>query len=168
MSQVIISNLELQVFCQAVIDNYEGIDPYAQAYYQLMFDTGLRVSEVAESNRWTVIDPNNYQVLIAKNNALRLIDKNLVPDLLRPYYDSGVGSDIYTYSALNWSAGKVFPFIRPIQNVRRSICHLYRYNYCRTLFDSGKTVEEIKEIIKHYSLAVTQEYVFDTLVKVTD
>lgn len=158
-----INNTQLDLYCQACWQTYITGQPILAGLMECMYNLGLRSIEVLEPGRWILINSDQFQVTVAKNNALRVVQRSDVPIILQPYYINQAPLDYVTYSMLEFHVQKALPYIRPITNTKRTTSHIFRYNFCRRLYDEGYTPAQIKEIIKHYSQEVTDDYIFDVL-----
>lgn len=161
----IITNSELDILCQDVVTNAVAYDIPLHPILQLLYNTGLRIEEAIQAERWSAIDADGYNVVLAKSSGVRYIHRYLVPEKCQDIYDDPLVNFFqFRIRQVRYYIKYYTPATNISKGMKDSVCHLFRYNYCRKLYDEGYTIEEISEIIKHSTPALTSHYVFDPII----
>lgn len=161
----VITNAELDILCQDVVTNAVTYDIPLHPILQLLYNTGLRIEEAIQAERWSPVDADGYDVVLAKSSGVRYIHRYLVPVKCQEIYDNQP-DNFYQFRIRQ--VRYYMKYYTPATNIskgeKETVCHLFRYNYCRKLYDEGYSVADISAIIKHSSPALTSHYIFDPII----
>lgn len=114
-------------------------------FFQLLFETGVRVNEARELERWAKIDNNTYRLLPQKENTFRYFTADQIPKSLQSSiedqvnYFAKMSIDHYRYvvniylKGWNWRIGK-----------KGVSTHLFRHNYVKQNIESGVSVIDLQ------------------------
>ena len=154
---------ELQHVLLKVIGAARYSRPTTGAIFQLLYDTGLRVREVLEVERWNANDDDTYTVQLEKQEGTRIIQVNDVPGLIEQRYADNTPFTMETYSAVNNMFKRYAPGLLFGNDVRRTTCHAFRYQFMKQLSENGMSTAQIAETMGHVNLANTARYITDEI-----
>lgn len=154
---------ELQAALQQVIARASHERPTTAALFQLMYNTGLRVREVLEVERWQPNDDDTYTVQLEKREGTRIIQVAQVPELIEQQYASSIPFTMETYSAVNNTFKYHAPGLLFGSDTRRTTCHAFRYQFMKQLSEDGQTTAQIAATMGHLNLANTSRYIQDEI-----
>lgn len=160
-------------------DNWKAIT--ASLVISILYNTGLRVSELVSLRSRHVDDRLQQIKVLGKGNKERIIP--LKPELLEQikayeklktdHLDNMNGE----YLLLN-SQGKplnvkyvyreVRQQLQPLKQVSRKSPHVMRHTFATQLMNNGADLNAVKELLGHASLAATQVYTHNTIEKLKD
>lgn len=167
MARVEISNDELWLILQDCRNAYYNPDSIVYNVLNVLHNRGLRINEVLETWRWTMIDQNYADVQLEKGDAVRRININNFYSQVQKYWRNQIPLPYTTYSSINYRVKKATPVIVANSDPRRCTTHLFRYSFCKTKHEAGWTDQEIQEELQHASLASTQRYIYDKMYRIT-
>lgn len=141
----------------------------AAVFLDVLHKTGLRASEL-DYSRWALLSSGFYSVQLAKSVSYRFIHADSLPLEFQEYLNrTGAFNWTFNYHTLRTA------FLNSIDN--RLLCeigmhnalHLFRYNYVLKHYNEGFSIEQIKQLICHNSVNVTNLYLnngrhFDNLI----
>lgn len=159
--QVMLEQLEETL--SGVIQRAQNDRPTTAALFELMYNTGLRIREVIEVERWQPEDNDTYTVQLEKGEGTRIIQVAEVPALIEQQYASGLPFTMETYSAVNNTFKYYAPGILFGSDTRRTTLHAFRYRFMKRLEKNGATIPEIAAIMGHINQANTARYVTDII-----
>lgn len=154
---------QLQAALLAVIEATSTDRPTTAAIFQLMYNTGLRVREVLEVDRWTATDDDQYAVQLEKREGVRLIPIQAVPELIEQQLASNIPFTMETYSSVNNTFKYYAPGLLFGNDTRRTTCHAFRYQYMKQLSQDGMSVAQVAQVMGHVNLANTARYISDDI-----
>lgn len=154
--------LTLEEFTQllkGVLEQMQDERPVTAELFQLMYDTGLRVREVLEVERWTPAGNNNMYVSLQKGEGQREFQRKTIPPTVLQHYDSQTPFTLQTYSSVNNTFKYYAPGIITNGDQRRTTTHAFRYRFMQQLAADGLSIAEIAQIMGHLNQANTAKYV---------
>lgn len=137
--------------------------PISGALFELQKNTGLRVCEVYEVERWEVTQAETYTVQLSKREGTRVINVSEVPEVLRLHYDYKKPLVMQTYSSLNNSLRRNCPVFVFNSDTRRTTSHAFRYLFAKRAFEELQSVAAVAELMGHLNQANTARYIFDKI-----
>lgn len=159
MANTILTNEELNLLCSYLLEQSHHYSINLYPFIHCQYNTGLRVNEVFELERWVYLDSENLQVALEKTTATRIIQANNIPleylELLgeHPQDTPTVRVRQYQYFI------KKFLGVKDIRVGDKSISsHLFRYNFIRQLSALGWSIQQIRQEITHSSASMTASY----------
>lgn len=141
------------------LEKVRAVDHLAYAVFKTQYNTGLRVGEVIEVERWARVSDYEFSVQLSKGEGVRIIDDSEIEQVMVLAYESQKRLVMQTYSSLNNTLkrnGK--PIIFGDLN-RRSSTHAFRYRKFKRLAADGMSVNEIAAYMGHVSKMNTFAYV---------
>ena len=150
---------QLQAALTNLIDRTAVDRPSTAQLFQLMYNTGLRIREVLEVDRWQFTDEDDFIVHLEKREGTRRIPISKIPDALADRYIYQQPFVMETYSAVNNTFKYYGPGVLFGADGRPTTCHAFRYQYMKQLSEDGLTVTEIGAIMGHVNQANTANYI---------
>jgi len=154
----LLSDSEIYDICSRTVNSAAAIDYALYQYYQLLFVTGCRVSEVSAFDRWSYSAIDTVSLLPLKNNFVRNFDVAVIPTNFQLQF-SGASSTMPILSSAY--LGRWFFALNPVhifKDNKQVTSYIFRYNYIKQLRLSGYTDIDIMRLIGHTRLATTQGY----------
>ena len=156
-------------------DNFHG--QRDKLLLELLYCTGIRVSELIELKLSNVDFNNSYIRVLGKRNkerilpvsraVLHLIKRNI--DISKLYFDQK-----YDYLLITDSGKKLYPmfiyrivkkYLTLVTTATKKSPHILRHTFATHLLNRGAEINAIKDLLGHTSLAATQVYTHNTLGK---
>jgi len=148
----------LQVIVESSLHHFEYTQPDIHAITLIQANTGLRIGEVLQIDRWGEFDQDTMVVHCEKSDQVRLILKSDIPNILLISYLSQSPLFNRSYSSYNHQLKQVLPIVMVHDGCNRVLSHIYRYYFTRQLFISGFTDLQIQSLMAHENLVSTQRY----------
>lgn len=161
---MVLSNKEINDICFEIVTNSFSKLLVSRFYFEVLLGTGLRFNDVghcflAES------DDTSFTIYPSKRNNTRTILFSDV-SVYFSYFVRGIDTPLFriSYSSLL----RDFQRSTPIQNIRigekQVLLHIFRHNYMKKLFDSGRSIQEIATITGEKHVSSASNYVLSHLV----
>lgn len=154
---------QLEGILRQGIASVEPIDYEASQIMQLLYNTGLRINEALEVNRWSVKSAEVLSVQLSKGEGVRDIQLIEVPEGIRSNYINRKAYFFQTQSSMGNRFKKHFPVITFNGNDRRSSFHAFRYRKFKRLAADGMTTAQIAAYMGHVNLSNTARYIGDAI-----
>lgn len=155
-TQINVQDLQYQL--RGCIERTHNERPVTANIFQTLYNTGLRVREVLEVERWRYDGSTGFMVQLEKGEAARFINQAALPTNLLPRYINQVPYKMETYSAVN----NTFKYYGPVlffgTDKRRTTSHAFRYAFIQAMYKAGKTIQEIAAEMGHMNEANTAAY----------
>jgi hypothetical protein len=143
MSNILDFN-DLENTVNIILIKSEKKNPLLFNYLLTLKNFGFRPVEALETNRFNLIDISNFSFQPAKNNNLRILNSELIPNNLWYYYfGSSIMYQPYYYKRFQRQ-------LREISNIHnykvdgKSLgLYIFRYYYVRKLYFDGMSFEDI-------------------------
>ena len=134
----------------------------------VLYETGLRITEVLDLSRWTDHSPTQIQIALAKSDNFRLIDKTSINAFFLNYINQGQYTmNRSNYRNVNYRLKQYLPKFKTNLNFLPTTSHIFRYRFIHNLRDLGYTAAQIQAVICHSSLSSTQRYMNESILKFT-
>jgi len=160
-----LTNADIDNTCNHLVNHTARFDIYSHIIFDTLYRTGLRINELLEYERITLIDIDTVQVITQKFSNPRLIPLSDFNSIFISHLASGslhtlIRSYSY-YSSKILIYNSLFPRLY-IKN-KQVTTHLFRHNYVKKLFEEGQSIEEISEIIGERESKNTMGYVYSQI-----
>jgi len=146
---MILTNTEIENCCRSIVAHSKLYDVYSYIVFDSLYRTGLRINELLEYSRISIIDIDSVLVETQKFSNPRIISisdfnpifiahhaTGTLPSLIRSYA-------YYTEKMLLYNQ----LFNRLYINTKRISTHLFRHNYVKKLYSNGFSIPEISNVI---------------------
>jgi|GEM_PF-3794275 len=160
---IILSDVELDHVCTAALSAISKNDVELYSIVFVLYNTGLRVSEVLNTTGWREYSLTEYEVYLSKTDGYRVINKSAVHPYIAYFYSNGLPATFHTYRSVVYSLSKVLPRIVAADGTNVRLAHLFRYNHIRRLKASGLSISEVALKINHKNLQTTKSYLHSPL-----
>ncbi len=144
---------------RGVITSVQNDRPITAAIMQLLYNTGLRINEVLEVERWVSNGQGGYTVQLSKREETREIESALIPDEIAEHYTQQAPYYFETYSAVSNTFKYYAPGLVIEQKKKSTLLHAFRYRYIKELHAGGMSVADIAAHMGHKVQASTAGYI---------
>lgn len=157
----LISSIELNDILSSNLDaiKYNYFD---RAFaFQLMFDTGCRVNETIEINRWNIINSTQITLKPQKGNLIRTFNQaDLDPEFINSIQNNLPISYNLTTDKLRYSLKTHFVNYGFYIGNKKSVSHIFRHNFAKQLKLRGFTDNQIKLSLGEKNLSSAVGYIY--------
>lgn len=154
-----LSTFEIDEICKKILYRAKTECPYYYPHIYLLYLTGCRIGEVFNSRISYDEENNELQIIAQKKNYTRIIPGVLESDLHQTKKLTA-RQDLFYLNIRNLQ--RVLKKLMPIRDIRcgkKNIgAHIFRHNYIRKLFASGKSIEDIDRHLGYTSQTVADTY----------
>jgi len=156
-----LSNNQLDSLLFSIVQRAQSVDLYSFILFETLYNTGLRINELIDYSRLSLIDVNTILVTTQKFSNPRPINTSYFNSVyLSNFLSNNLIRFIRSYSfystkfiEFNYEFSNLFVLSKAVTT------HLFRHNYVKKLADSGFTVSEISALIGERSNTNTQRYI---------
>lgn len=163
MPKVQINTQQLADILAQVVSNIYNEHPTTGALFELQHNTGLRLCEVLEVDRWTRLESGEWLVQLSKREGKRTLPAAVVPEQLFKNYDTHRPFEMVTYSSANNSLKRWAPVFVFNSDQRRTTSHAFRYLYIKQLYQQLESVAAVAAVMGQVNPANTARYIFDDI-----
>ncbi len=158
---MLLTSSDIDNCCKSIVAHSKLYDMYSYIIFDSLYRTGLRINELLDYSRISIIDTNSALVQTQKFSNPRVIS---ISDF-NPVYISHLASNsldafIRSYS---YYSEKMFlynnMFNKLYVNKKRISTHLYRHNFVKKLYNDGFSIPEISNTIGERDSKNTLGYV---------
>lgn len=157
----ILTNSQLNSFCNYLTSSQPQFDTAVKRAVEVLYLTGCRGNELFMPLNWALPSSTDLTLQPQKGNNLRHFD----PTIFNPAFIANIGRTDYlipylSFNILSYYLGKelhrwaLFIGNKPVNT------HLFRYNYARSLYDSGLTIAQIAVAMGEVSTVNVSGYLF--------
>jgi len=136
---------ELDNFCQAFLFNIKPQSPFYNFFFNDLYNTGLRFTELKNIKKWTRINQLTALVPTLKGSLPRSIQRILLTDAA--WWQIGLEDTFYSGMSIgtccNWFH-YFAPFHPTFVGTKPIDTHVFRHNRIKQLLASGKSAEEVQ------------------------
>lgn len=159
MDRVRLTDQQIETVCNIVSQTAYRYYPVSRDFFQDLYNTGCRPSELVDVGLWHYVDDDNIILDTLKDNADRYFTSNDLSDSL--YF--AVINDIAPYDGLTLRQlesvlYKILPYISIQTEVKSAISYVFRYNYVRKLYNAGMPALDIQHQMGWSSTALVYSY----------
>jgi len=157
----IITNQELN---SSLLKFLEGLDyyyPVTKPLFQLLYNKGFRSIEVNDLQRFTIVNENQIRFKPAKNNNYRtFLISDFPSDFIAAIRNHSPKYISISCNTMRYTFNNLYKYRKVFSGDKEISLHLFRYNFCRKLFDSGETNEQIAEKLGEIDLSNLDSYLY--------
>jgi len=154
---------QLELYIEYLISKSLTINQRLNLTFRILSETGLRINEL-NKDYFYEHDGEMLTMYSSKTGTYRLFNRTQFPVLFHDFFLSpqsnivyNNASDInYYFSRYNFKQVKISLF-------HNTVSHIFRYYYCRKLYENGKSITEIASIMSHKTISVTNKYIFSEI-----
>lgn len=157
----LITNQELN---STLLEFLEGLDYYYPAtkpLYQLLYNKGFRSIEVNDLQRFTIVNENQIRFKPAKNNNYRtFLISDFPSDFIAAIRNHSPKYISISCNTMRYTFNNLYKYRKVFSGDKEISLHLFRYNFCRKLYDSGASCEQIGARLGEIDLSNLDSYLF--------
>jgi len=157
----VITNKELN---STLLEFLEGLDyfyPATKPLYQLLYDKGFRSIEVNDLQRFTIVNENQIRFKPAKNNHYRtFLIEEFHADFIEAIRNKSPKYLSISCNTMRYTFNNLYKYRKVFSGNKEISLHLFRYNFCRKLLDSGESREQIGARLGEIDLSNLDSYLF--------
>ena len=157
----VITNRELN---STLLEFLEGLDyfyPATKPLFQLLYNKGFRSIEVNDLQRFTIVSETELRYKPAKNNRYRtFLISDFPSDFIAAIRNHSPKYISISCNTMRYTFNNLYKYRKVFSGDKAISLHLFRYNFCRKLFDSGETNEQIAEKLGEIDLSNLDSYLF--------
>ena len=154
-----ITNQELN---SSLLEFLEGLNRYYPAtkpLYQLLYNKGFRSVEVNDLQRFTIVSETELRFKPAKNNNYRtFLISDFPSDFIAAIRNHSPKYISISCNTMRYTFNNLYKYRKVFSGDKEISLHLFRYNFCRKLLDSGETREQISEKLGEIDLSNLDSY----------
>ena len=155
----VITNKELN---SSLLEFLGGLDyyyPATKTIFQLLYDKGFRSIEVNDLQRFTIVNENQIRFKPAKNNNYRtFLISDFPSDFIAAIRNHSPKYISISCNTMRYTFNNLYKYRKVFSGDKEISLHLFRYNFCRKLLDSGETREQISEKLGEIDLSNLDSY----------
>ena len=156
----ILTPKEIHQICKQVVNTSELNDIFLHSLFDTLYKTGLRVSEVTDWSRWTIISKKYLQVQTLKGSNPRTFKNNklnpIFVDLIR--YNTTYLAN-FNYKNLSRAFNRFAPYSHLLIGNKQVSTHLFRHNKAKQLKSKGYSDIEIQTYLGEKDLKNALVYI---------
>jgi len=162
---MILSNNDIDNCCKSIIAHSKSYDMYSYIIFDTLYKTGLRINELLDYSRVSIIDINSVLVQTQKFSNPRIIPISDFNSVYIAHLASGSLFNLirsysyYSEKMLLYNS----QFHKLFINKKRISTHLYRHNFVKRLFDNDYTIPQISTTIGERDDKNTLGYVYSQI-----
>ena len=157
----IITNKELN---STLLEFLEGLDyfyPATKPLFQLLYDKGFRSIEVNDLQRFIIVSETEIRFKLAKNNNYRtFLISDFPSDFIAAIRNKSPKYISISCNTMRYTFNNLYKYRKIFSGNKEISLHLFRYNFCRKLLDSGETREQISVKLGEIDLSNLDSYLF--------
>jgi site-specific recombinase XerD len=157
----IITNKELN---STLLKFLEGLDYYYPAtkpLFQLLYNKGFRSIEVNDLQRFTIVSETELRFKPAKNNNYRtFLISDFPSDFIVAIRNKSPKYISISCNTMRYTFNNLYKYRKVFSGKKEISLHLFRYNFCRKLYDSGESCEQIGARLGEIDLSNLDSYLF--------
>ncbi|WP_422355522.1 tyrosine-type recombinase/integrase [Roseivirga pacifica] len=158
------------------LDNVEFDNPQDQIIIELLYGTGIRLSELLQLKLSDFAQGDCSIKVLGKRNKERIIPLSRpLATLIKSYiHDKSHGqfSNPNGYLIVNKNGGQAYPmlvyrvvkkYLNQVPSLDKKSPHALRHSFATHLLNKGADLNAVKDLLGHSSLAATQVYTHNSL-----
>ena len=156
----ILTPKEINKICKQVVNTSELNDIFLHSLFDSLYKIGLRVGEIIDFSRWTIIDKKYLQVKTLKGSNPRTFKNNklnpIFVDLIR--YNTTYLAN-FNYKNLSRAFNRFAPYSQLLIGNKQVSTHLFRHNKAKQLKSKGYSDIEIQTYLGEKDLKNALVYI---------
>jgi site-specific recombinase XerD len=157
----VITNQELN---SSLLKFLEGLDyyyPVTKPLFQLLYNKGFRSIEVNDLQRFTIVSETELRFKPAKNNNYRtFLISDFPSDFIVAIRNKSPKYISISCNTMRYTFNNLYKYRKVFSGNKEISLHLFRYNFCRKLYDSGESCEQIGARLGEIDLSNLDSYLF--------
>jgi len=157
----VITNQELN---SSLLEFLEGLNryyPVTKPLYQLLYNKGFRCIEVNDLQRFTIVNETQIRFKPAKNNHYRtFLIEEFPADFIEAIRKNSPKYLSISCNTMRYTFNNLYKYRKVFSGNKEISLHLFRYNFCRKLYDSGESCEQIGARLGEIDLSNLDSYLF--------
>lgn len=157
----VITNQELNSSLLKFLEGLSYYYPATKTIFQLLYDKGFRSIEVNDLQRFTIVSETELRFKPAKNNHYRtFLIKEFPADFIAAIRNHSPKYISISCNTMRYTFNNLYKYRKVFSGNKEISLHLFRYNFCRKLLDSGETNEQIAEKLGEIDLSNLDSYLY--------
>lgn len=157
----VITNRELNSTLLEFLEGLSYYYPATKTIFQLLYDKGFRSIEVNDLQRFTIVNENQIRFKPAKNNRYRtFLVSDFPSDFIAAIRNHSPKYISISCNTMRYTFNNLYKYRKVFSGDKEISLHLFRYNFCRKLLDSGETIEQIAGKLGEIDLSNLDSYLF--------
>jgi len=157
----VITNQELNSTLLEFLEGLSYYYPATKTIFQLLYDKGFRSIEVNDLQRFTIVNENQIRFKPAKNNRYRtFLVSDFPADFIAAIRNNSSKYISISCNTMRYTFNNLYKYRKVFSGNKEISLHLFRYNFCRKLLDSGETIEQIAEKLGEIDLSNLDSYLY--------
>ena len=156
-----ITNQELN---SSLLEFLEGLNyfyPATKPLFQLLYNKGFRSIEVNDLQRFTIVSETEIRFKPAKNNRYRtFLISDFPSDFIAAIRNHSPKYISISCNTMRYTFNNLYKYRKVFSGDKEISLHLFRYNFCRKLLDSGETYVQIAEKLVEIDLSNLDSYLY--------
>ena len=156
-----VTNRELN---STLLEFLEGLDyfyPETKPLFQLLYNKGFRSIEVNDLQRFTIVSETELRFKPAKNNNYRsFLISDFPSDFIAAIRNNSPKFISISCNTMRYTFNNLYKYRKVFSGDKAISLHLFRYNFCRKLYDSGVSCEQIGARLGEIDLSNLDSYLF--------
>ncbi|MDF1549372.1 MAG: tyrosine-type recombinase/integrase [Bacteroidales bacterium] len=162
---MLLTNTDIDNCCKSIVGHSKRYDMYSYIVFDSLYKTGLRINELLDYSRISIVDINSVLVQTQKFSNPRIIPiEDFNPVFISHLASSSLHSLIRSYS---YYSEKMLLynnlFNKLYINKKRISTHLFRHNFVKKLYTEGSTIQQISNTIGERDDKNTLGYVYSQI-----
>ena len=155
----VITNQELNSSLLEFLGGLNYYYPVIKPLFQLLYNKGFRSIEVNDLQRFTIVNETQIRFKPAKNNHYRtFLISDFPADFIAAIRNKSPKYISISCNTMRYTFNNLYKYRKVFSGDKAISLHLFRYNFCRKLLDSGETNEQIAEKLGEIDLSNLDSY----------
>jgi len=155
----VITNQELNSSLLEFLGGLNYYYPVIKPLFQLLYNKGFRSIEVNDLQRFTIVNETQIRFKPAKNNHYRtFLIEEFPADFIAAIQNNSPKYLSISCNTMRYTFNNLYKYRKVFSGDKAISLHLFRYNFCRKLLDSGETNEQIAEKLGEIDLSNLDSY----------
>lgn len=154
------TNADLEYSLIIARDTVPGYYPFLSTFLQVLYRTGCRPHELLDISLWSRLDASTFVLKALKANNIRSILVSDLPGDFIQYVDASYFPwSLSNYRQFTYQFLNIYMYPTAIVDAKKCALYLYRHAFIKRLSDAGLSIEAIRQVTGHKSVAVVEGYI---------